>query len=252
MSFNKTLVEMMLNNRELPEEFYDNVCRDLSWDDEKPYVGFCIKINEHKDDTIEEYKNELYKAISNIIGKYYYLFIDKNNYIFLFLKVRDNQHIEDFISKIIHSDEVINNKIIISIGISNMYKDLREIKKLYEESYMSILFSDKDIVYYKSLDTIRLLYPLKEGNETLEYYSNTLKKLEMYDKENSTNLLETLEVFFRYNLKKTVIAKKLFIHVETLRYRLNRIEEITGYSLDDSEGIFALQMGLKLKRLIKL
>ncbi len=250
--FNKTLVEMMLNNRELPEEFYDNVCRDLSWDDEKPYVGFCIKINEHKDDTIEEYKNELYKAINKIIGKYYYLFIDKNNYIFLFLKVNDNQHIEDFISKLIHSDEVINNKIIMSIGISNIYKDLREIKKLYEESYMSILFSDKDIVYYKSLDTIRLLYPLKEGNETHEYYSNTLKKLEMYDNENSTNLLETLEIFFRYNLKKTVVAKKLFIHVETLRYRLNRIEEITGYSLDESEGIFALQMGLKLKRLIKL
>lgn len=250
--FNKTLVEMMLNNKELPEEFYDNVCRELNWDDDNPYVGLAIKITEHKDETINANKNEIYKAINKILGKDNYLYIDKNNYIFIFLKVHNNHHIEGFIAKILEADEVTINKIILSIGISNIYRDLRYLKKLYEESYMSILFSDKDIVYYKSLDTIRLLYPLKEGNETLDYYSNTLKKLEIYDKENSTNLLETLEVFFRYNLKKTVVAKKLFIHVETLRYRLNRIEEITGYSLDDSEGIFALQMGLKLKRLIKL
>lgn len=117
---------------------------------------------------------------------------------------------------------------------------------------MAILFSNKDIVYYRSLDIIRLLYPLKDGSEIQEYYTSTIKKIEKYDEVNGTSLMDTLEVFFRYDNKKTVVASKLFIHVETLRYRLNRIEEITGYSLDTSEGIFALQMGLKLKKLIKL
>lgn len=97
-----------------------------------------------------------------------------------------------------------------------------------------------------------MLYPLKDDNEIHQYYRRTIKKLEKYDEECSSNLIETLETYFKCNLKKTLAAQKLYIHVETLRYRLNRIEEITGYSLDDSEGIFALQMGLKLKKLIKI
>jgi purine catabolism regulator len=52
-------------------------------------------------------------------------------------------------------------------------------------------------------------------------------------------------------MKKKLVANKLHIHPETLRYRLNKIEDLTGYSLHSSEGIFALQIGIKLYRMIK-
>lgn len=250
--FNKTLVEMMLNNKELPDEFYDNVNRELSWNENNPYVGLCIRINLVKDEDIEDNKNEIYKAINQLMGKYSYLYIDKKSYIFLFINVSSHHYIEDFIYQLMEFTEKIKDRLTVSIGVSNQYRELKDIKKLYEESYMAILFSNKDIVYYRSLDIIRLLYPLKDGSEIQEYYASTIKKIENYDEVNGTSLMDTLEIFFRYDNKKTVVASKLFIHVETLRYRLNRIEEITGYSLDTSEGIFALQMGLKLKKLIKL
>ncbi len=250
--FNKTLVEMMLNNKELPDEFYENVNRELSWNDNNPYVGLCIRIDLNSDENIEDSKDEIYKIINQIIGKYNYLYIDNKSDIFLLLNVTSPDYIEGFIHQLMEYTEKIKDRLTVSIGVSNHCKELKDIKKLYEESYMAILFSNKNIVYYKSLDIIRLLYPLKDGNEIKEYYTSTIKRIEEYDEANGTSLMNTLEVFFDNNHKKTVVANKLFIHVETLRYRLNRIEEITGYSLDDSEGIFALQMGLKLKKLMML
>jgi purine catabolism regulator len=96
------------------------------------------------------------------------------------------------------------------------------------------------------------LYPLKNDEEVGKYFNKTIKKLQIYDIKHDTNLVDTLEAYFGYNLNNKLTASKLFIHIETLRYRLNRIEEITGFSPNETEGIFALQMGLKLMKLIGL
>jgi len=170
----------------------------------------------------------------------------------VFFKVATKDCLKDFISNFVKYIKTYEDIFTVSIGISKPYKDIKSIRRLYDEAYLAILFSNRDIIYYNSLDTIKLLYPLKDDDGIQQYYSKTIKKLEEYDEINGTNLLETLEVFFKYNFKKTLVANKLFIHVETLRYRLNRIEEITGYSVEETEGLFALQMGLKIRRLLKI
>jgi purine catabolism regulator len=53
-------------------------------------------------------------------------------------------------------------------------------------------------------------------------------------------------------MNKKIVADHLFIHTETLRYRLNKIEQITGFSLNTAEGLFVLQMSLKLHKLMGL
>ena len=62
---------------------------------------------------------------------------------------------------------------------------------------------------------------------------SALYKLQDYDKENNTELYQTLHVFLRMerNLLKT--STELFIHRSTLSYRLKRISKITGIDLDD-------------------
>lgn len=250
--FNKTLAEIMLNNKELPDEFYQNVERDLGWDDKGCIIGLCIRIHAVIDSDFEGYKNDIYNGINNIIGEYNYLSTNKKIDVFVFIKIYSDDYLENIIAQLQYYLNSFDSQFVVSIGVSGQYMDIKSIRYLYDEAYLAVLFSNKDIVYFKSLDTIKLLYPLKEGKEIQEYFNRTIKKLIKYDEDNGTNLMETLELYFKYNLKKTIVAGKLYIHIETLRYRLNRIEAITGYSLDDSEGLFALQMGIKLKRLIKL
>lgn len=250
--FNKTLVEIMLNNKELPDEFYQNVERDLGWDHEGYVVGLCIRIHSMKDQNFEESKHDIYNILDSLIPNSNYLSTDKKSDVFVFIKIDSEDYLENIINNLHNYLKDYEERFKISLGVANPYSGIKNIEKLYNEAYLAVLFSNQDIIFFNTLDTIKLLYPLKEDKEIQNYYDRTIKKLERYDEEHGTNLVETLEIYLKYNFKKTIVSNKLFIHVETLRYRLNRIEEITGYSLDNSEGLFALQMGIKLKRLIKI
>lgn len=251
--FNKTLVEIILNNKELPDEFYQNIERDLGWDHEGYVVGLCMRIYLTKDQNFEESKHDIYNILDNLIHSNY-LSTDKKSDVFVFIKIDSEDYLENIINNLHNYLKDYEEKFKISLGVSNPYSGIKNIEKLYNEAYLAVLFSnqDQDTIFFNTLDTIKLLYPLKDDKEIQNYYDRTIKKLERYDEDHGTNLMETLETYLKYNLKKTTVANKLFIHVETLRYRLNRIEEITGYSLNNSEGLFALQMGIKLKRLIKI
>lgn len=249
---NKASIELMINSSELPDEFYKNVELNLNWSEEGLFYGICIKLSAKEDEDIDEYQLIFYNCLNNIIEKNNYLSTANNSEIFVVIKCSFSECIDDFLSRLVEQLKVYEDMFRNSIGVARPYEELKDIKKLYEESNLAVLFSDNDIIFYNSLDTIKLLYPLKNSSEIQKYYKGTIKSLERYDEKCGTNLMETLETYFRCNFKKSLVADKLYIHVETLRYRLNRIEEITGYSLDDSEGIFALQMGLKLKNLIKI
>jgi DNA-binding PucR family transcriptional regulator len=64
-----------------------------------------------------------------------------------------------------------------------------------------------------------------------------------------SDLLPTLETFFETGSIEGT-ARKLFIHANTVRYRLGRIEDVTGYSPMVSRDSYALRLGLSLGRIL--
>jgi len=251
--FKKTLADMLINNRDLPDEFYFNVEKDLGWDKDDGYiVGLCFKSNIFDDTTDDDFNYIVHDEVSKLKDYDSYLVTDNDNSIFVFMKLEPGEYLSEIVNSVFHNINSFKDKFLVSMGVSNTYRTLNNIEKMYNEAHLAVLFSNYNIVYFNSLDTIKLLYPLKNDDEIKKYYEKTIKKLEIYDVTHNANLVETLEAYFRYNMNNKITASKLFIHVETLRYRLNRIMEITGYSPFDSEGIFALQMGIKLMKLIRL
>lgn len=251
-NINKSLVEIMLYKEDLPNSFYQNVESDLGWDADGFIVGICISLYLVENGYLDEYIQHIYNYLDNKFESISYLYFNRNYNFFIFNKFKSYESLEDFVSDLYNYMKRYKDKLSISIGISNHHFNLENIEIMKNESYLASLFTKKGIIYYNSLDTIKLLYPLKNDKEIKEYYKSTIQKIEEYDEIKNCNLVKTLETFFRYNLKKNVTAEKLFIHAETLRYRLNKIEEITGYSLNDSEGLFALHMGIKLRSILKL
>lgn len=67
--------------------------------------------------------------------------------------------------------------------------------------------------------------------------------------ETGTGLLETVDVMFDNQGVLEQAAKALPVHVNTLRYRLDRIVELTGFDLRDSRGSFAIFTGVSLGRM---
>ena len=73
-----------------------------------------------------------------------------------------------------------------------------------------------------------------------------IKKLKNFDNINKTELLKTLEVYFKNNRHSNDTSKKLNIHRSTFFYRYHKIEEILNVSLKSSEELFKLELSIKL------
>ncbi|MFW6599363.1 PucR family transcriptional regulator [Propionibacteriaceae bacterium Y2011] len=64
-----------------------------------------------------------------------------------------------------------------------------------------------------------------------------------------SGLLETVITFFEENASVEAASRTLFVHANTVRYRLRRVHEVTGYSPTDSRDAYALRMAITLGRL---
>jgi len=104
--------------------------------------------------------------------------------------------------------------------------------------------------YYDDLGLYRVLSDLRDRAELQRFYQETLGDLLEYDQEHDTELVRTLQVLFDENTNISQTARALYVHRNTLNYRLQRIAEISGYDLNDAETRLTLQLALRLHQLI--
>jgi purine catabolism regulator len=145
---------------------------------------------------------------------------------------------------------------IFSGGIGRVAKHLQEIPQFHREAQQALeigrrLFGEGKLYSFARLGIYRLLFPLYGQGELTDFYQETLGPLLEHDARNNGALIETLEGFFRCNGNLSETARTMHLHRNSLLYRLARIEEILGRSLEDSELRLALQIALKIRHLMK-
>ena len=105
------------------------------------------------------------------------------------------------------------------------------------------------IAAFQDLGVMRLLYPLQENGALDRFCRETLEPLLNADSYHGDSLLETLEAWFIANANLTEAARRLTIHRNTLMYRLRRIEETLGATLENADLRLELQLALKIWRM---
>lgn len=100
---------------------------------------------------------------------------------------------------------------------------------------------------YDELGFLKLLFEI-EPEKLVQYHRETLERLWEYDRRYKQELLNSLGVYFEENCNAVQTAKRLFIHRNTLDYRLKKIEEVTGRQLDKPHDRLTLQIGILVGR----
>lgn len=95
----------------------------------------------------------------------------------------------------------------------------------------------------------RFLLSALGEQEIGEYIEQTLGGILAYDRQNSGELLRTLESYLHSGARLQQTARELHIHVSTLRYRLDRIRTITEIDLSDEQVRFDASLAIRLLRL---
>ncbi|MEK8130377.1 PucR family transcriptional regulator ligand-binding domain-containing protein [Paenibacillus filicis] len=143
-----------------------------------------------------------------------------------------------------------------SVGIGRFYPGLTGLHEGYKEAVKAIqlgkpLSGETRCVHYEELGIFRILGQMKDWREMEKLYEETIGKLVEYDWGHNASLVVTLKEYFANNCSLADTAEKLFVHVNTMKYRLQKIEQLTDCSVHDAEQRLLLQMGLKIDLLLQ-
>ena len=135
------------------------------------------------------------------------------------------------------------------IGISTVARHLRELADRYKEAQVAIevgrvFESEKSIINYESLGLGRIIYQLP--TTLCEMFLNEVFKknpIETLDEDT----LETINKFFENNLNVSETSRKLYVHRNTLVYRLEKIKKITGLDLREFDHAIVFKVAMMVK-----
>ncbi len=121
----------------------------------------------------------------------------------------------------------------VKVAYGTIVSDIREVSRSYKEAKMAldvgkIFYSDKNVVAYNSLGIGRLIYQLPMPLCQMfikEIFDG--KSPEEFDEE----LLSTINKFFENSLNVSETSRQLYIHRNTLVYRLDKLQKMTGLDL---------------------
>ncbi len=109
-----------------------------------------------------------------------------------------------------------------------------------------------DQLSFEETGAYRLLLPAmaEDPRELQGFYEETVAKLAAYDEQYETELVRTLETFLDADGNVAKTSEKLFTHRHTIRYRLERVKELTDLDVNSTDGRERLSLGLKAMRVL--
>lgn len=140
-------------------------------------------------------------------------------------------------------------------GIGRCYKNLDDLWKSMEESKKALsfarIFNNDKIIHYDNLGIFRLLCMEHQESEIRRFYKETIESLRQYDEQKDGELINTLRMYFECggNLKK--VSEKMYIHYNTILYRINKIQQITNLDLSNPNDRLNLEVSLKIMSIIE-
>jgi sugar diacid utilization regulator/putative methionine-R-sulfoxide reductase with GAF domain len=102
------------------------------------------------------------------------------------------------------------------------------------------------VASYDELGVVRLFVASQGDDSIREFVRQMLGNVIAYDERKDGRLLETLRIYFESNCSQQDAADKLFVHHKTVRYRLTRIEQLSGLDLSTHEDRINLDLALKV------
>lgn len=224
------------------------------------FERYYVELQEFNDKAMRDAKNRLVRIVESIPKRLNrsLLGADKSDSMIVLLsfpkdaeagEVRKSAlQIADFIR-----EEVSKNvtPLTVSVGIGRIARDIEEIPLSYKQATQAMVlgrrvFGANRATHFDDLGIFRVIFEGPGSEEQSMFRREWISPVAEHDRTRGTNLIETLSAYFECNLNVQESAKRLFIHENTMRYRLNKVEELLGADLGSGETLLNLWTALKL------
>lgn len=138
-------------------------------------------------------------------------------------------------------------------GVGGAYEYVEGFRESLSEARRAIrigktLGGDPHVFRYEDLGVYAMIAQIPDKKFLDTYVERTIGPLLAADRLNTGNMAKTLEAFIAHSGSISETADALYIHRNTLRYRLDKIREMTGCDLGDYSQLFTYQLAFAIRR----
>lgn len=190
--------------------------------------------------------NSLNAQLKSILPNSNIVLFKKN--IVILLDIKDESSIDD---KIIAKLENFLKENSMTMAISNKFSNILDMRKYYVQAYKTLKLANMldiegNLFIYENFKFYDLLNNIEKNINLKDFLNQAVLKLIDYDKEYNTEYFDTLKQYIKFNQNIGKTADEMFIHRNTLTYRLNKIKDILNIDFEDSETIFHVALSIKI------
>ena len=157
--------------------------------------------------------------------------------------------VADTIVAMMNAEAMLNVK----VAYGTVVQELKDVSKSYKEAKMAldvgkIFYAEKNVVAYSALGIGRLIYQLPV-NLCKIFIDEIFGDVELLDLDEET--LTTINKFFENNLNVSETSRQLFVHRNTLVYRIEKLQKSTGLDLRNFDDALTFKIALMVSNYMK-
>lgn len=211
-----------------------------------PRRALLIRFNEACDP-------ETLKTVQNLIGEGEdeIFTVDEHNIVVLLVCSEEGERGDKISEELLSTFTESGRKIHIGVGL--LAENLKDTAKSYREASLaltvgSIFYEDTKVMWYNRLGLGRLIYQLPPT--LCRMFLSEVFAAETYEMLDPETLL-TIEKFFENNLNGSETSRQLFVHRNTLVYRLDKVQKITGLDLRSFDDAVLFKLASMVRRYLE-
>ena len=227
-----------------------NRAQKLHIEVECPRIIYLIETKIEKDNSAMEMLKSLFSSQN---GDYITAVDEKNIILIKALEREDDldtiEKTADMIVDMMNSEAMMN----VRVAYGTVVSELREVSKSYKEATMAmdvgkIFYAEKCVISYAKLGIGRLIYQLPV-NLCKIFIEEIFGDNVPYDMDEET--LTTINKFFENNLNVSETSRQLFIHRNTLVYRIEKLQKSTGLDIRVFDDALTFKIALMVVNYMK-
>ena len=170
--------------------------------------------------------------------------------------MQESQRVESIAQSILQTTAEQMKNIQMHIGWGNPFENLQDGKKSMEQAELAlkvgITSGKRKFFGYEALGFYKVLFNVSNRKELETFRSEVLGPLNGYDQRHKGELLPTLTAYLEDTENLALVAERLHIHRNTLRYRMQKVEELTGRNLNDTQDRMHLYFATVVDKYLSL
>lgn len=248
---NQTVMDTLINPA-IIEESRNKLAGDF--DVENDFQVMAISVETEEELGMMERRSikfQLELCFEKVEGNYSFFWFD-GYYIMIFNNLEDSALVEVINEMYKRAKKRLHYTL--HLGIGSKMADFRNIILSYKRAIAACKMAKQfnyPQIYFDDMGVYQLLFIIEDQGVLKQMYRSMLGVLIDYDQKHNTQLEETLYQYLKFDSNQKAMAESLFMHRNTINYRLNKIKELTECQLDSFEEKMPYMLAFYIKEIVE-